>query len=525
MLDLIAAGESQSLEFKSTARFDVKQNKTGPYLERVIVKTIAAFLNTKGGTLVIGVEDNGTVYGLTEDYKLCGNKGRDGFENWLMQTLMKDFGKDAARQLSVAFHQLGPADESKPGSGGCVRRDGSTLPQAAIRHGKRPGAAGGWMLLFIDESGHDHHEMPCEVLAGVAVSEDNLWNLVKAVRSAEKDFFGDYLRNLRQTEMKAKKLLKKKRFNSANRPVVIAPADLLGLANGALTSGATASERQLVGYSRQVLGFVHEVLNIAARHSVQVIASVVDINSPRPAPGILRKDYVYLFERYFYLLEALPPRERGLIVFDEMEKSQSHVLIQQMAKYFLGTQTGRYRSSRVVPEPFFVHSDLTTGIFLADLTAYILWMGIATREDEPASTDRVEALRRQTPRNAIPRPTTRRRWYVSTSRDLLISTTFAEDRIARWETAIRKKSKGNDKSLRTNQSLRRNYRLEVDKSQGLPVIIDNRGNVVPEAVWNFHIGGYQACGKWLKDRKGRTLSRDDMPITRRSSSPLAKRSA
>ncbi len=29
---------------------------------------------------------------------------------------------------------------------------------------------------------------------------------------------------------------------------------------------------------------------------------------------------------------------------------------------------------------------------------------------------------------------------------------------------------------------------------------------VPEAVWNFHIGGYQVCAKWLKDRKGRTLT-------------------
>jgi predicted helicase len=33
---------------------------------------------------------------------------------------------------------------------------------------------------------------------------------------------------------------------------------------------------------------------------------------------------------------------------------------------------------------------------------------------------------------------------------------------------------------------------------------------VPEAVWNFHIGGYQVCQKWLKDRKGRTLSKDDI---------------
>jgi hypothetical protein len=231
------------------------------------------------------------------------------------------------------------------------------------------------MLLFIDESGHDHHDMPCEVLAGVAVSEDNLWNLVRAIRAAEKDFFGDYLRNLRQTEMKGKKLLKRKRFNSAARSVEIPTDELMPLANSALTKPTEARERELVAYSRQILAFVHEVLNIAARHSVQVFASVVDIKAPRPGPGMLRKDYVYLFERYFYYLETLPPRARGLVVFDELERSQSHVLIRQMAQYLLGTQTGRYRSSRVVPEPFFVHSDLTTGIFLADLTAYILGWG------------------------------------------------------------------------------------------------------------------------------------------------------
>ena len=41
-----------------------------------------------------------------------------------------------------------------------------------------------------------------------------------------------------------------------------------------------------------------------------------------------------------------------------------------------------------------------------------------------------------------------------------------------------------------------------------PGTIGFRG--VPEAVWNFHIGGYQVCHKWLKDRKGRTLSKDDI---------------
>jgi predicted HTH transcriptional regulator len=119
--DLIAKGESASLEFKSTARWNVKINQPDAKMERVIVKTVAAFLNAKGGTLIIGVEDDGKVYGLHEDYKLCGNRGgqnggRDGFENWLMQTLMKDFGKDVAAQLHVEFHQLGTADAAKPGS-------------------------------------------------------------------------------------------------------------------------------------------------------------------------------------------------------------------------------------------------------------------------------------------------------------------------------------------------------------------------------------------------------------------------
>jgi predicted helicase len=44
----------------------------------------------------------------------------------------------------------------------------------------------------------------------------------------------------------------------------------------------------------------------------------------------------------------------------------------------------------------------------------------------------------------------------------------------------------------------------IDKTQ------TNGFRGVPETVWNFHIGGYQVCEKWLKDRKGRTLSKEDI---------------
>ncbi len=49
-----------------------------------------------------------------------------------------------------------------------------------------------------------------------------------------------------------------------------------------------------------------------------------------------------------------------------------------------------------------------------------------------------------------------------------------------------------------------NETVWVDKKQ----TIGFRG--VPEPVWKFYIGGYQVCHKWLKDRKGRTLSKDDI---------------
>jgi hypothetical protein len=246
------------------------------------------------------------------------------------------------------------------------------------------------MLLFIDESGHDGHDLPCEVLAGVAIAEDNLWNLVQAIRSAEREHFGGYLRELHPDEIKGRTLLKKKRFKSAARNVQIPTEELVGLTNSCLRKGLEASkqgltqsgatERELVAYSRQVLSFVHRVIDLAAGFSAQVFASVVDIAAPRPEPGRLRKDYVYLFERYFYFLETLPMRERGLIVFDELDKSQSHILLNQMTAYFVGHQTGKYRSSRIVPEPFFVHSDLTTGVFLADLAAYVLGWGWRLRK-------------------------------------------------------------------------------------------------------------------------------------------------
>lgn len=63
----IRGGESAHVEFKSTFRWDLKQNKGNPAVERASLKTICGFLNSSGGTLLIGIRDDGSVEGIESD--------------------------------------------------------------------------------------------------------------------------------------------------------------------------------------------------------------------------------------------------------------------------------------------------------------------------------------------------------------------------------------------------------------------------------------------------------------------------
>ena len=119
-------------------------------------------------------------------------------------------------------------------------------------------------------------------------------------------------------------------------------------------------------------------------------------NAPLPTgEDHLRKDYAYLFERFFYFLEDIHPDAQGIVVFDELERSRSHLLIDQMDGYFKRTAKGRQRSGRIVPEPFFVHSDLTTGIQIADLIAYIVSWGFRTAQLVEPARDELKRFAQQ----------------------------------------------------------------------------------------------------------------------------------
>ena len=108
--ELIAAGENQQVEFKSTLRWDLRQFKPNKALEDVIAKTIAGFMNTQGGHLIIGIDDEGSILGLEQDYGTLKKPGKDGFEQYIMQLVSLKFGTHFCPLVKVAFYQFEEKD-------------------------------------------------------------------------------------------------------------------------------------------------------------------------------------------------------------------------------------------------------------------------------------------------------------------------------------------------------------------------------------------------------------------------------
>jgi membrane protein YdbS with pleckstrin-like domain len=105
-LVLIDEGEGLFIEFKETLRYDGRKGEASRELEKMVLKTIVAFLNADGGTLLIGVNDDGKILGLENDYKTLTKKNRDGFENHLNMLVKTLIGLTFTKYVSVRFEKL-----------------------------------------------------------------------------------------------------------------------------------------------------------------------------------------------------------------------------------------------------------------------------------------------------------------------------------------------------------------------------------------------------------------------------------
>ncbi|RWP54408.1 MAG: DUF262 domain-containing protein [Mesorhizobium sp.] len=109
MEDIIAEGEHDGLEFKSSLRWDTDESRLNKDLEGVVLKTIAAFNNGygDGGRLIIGVNDDQKVLGLENDYSTLSGADRDAFERHLRSLISSEWGVEyVAAKVAVSFEQV-----------------------------------------------------------------------------------------------------------------------------------------------------------------------------------------------------------------------------------------------------------------------------------------------------------------------------------------------------------------------------------------------------------------------------------
>ncbi len=97
--DLIASGEGDSVEFKSTLRINLHTGKQDKRMEQAVIKTIAGFLNSEGGKLMIGVADDGTPVGIEAD----GFASEDRMNQHLANLVSSRLGDKTWAMIHVNF--------------------------------------------------------------------------------------------------------------------------------------------------------------------------------------------------------------------------------------------------------------------------------------------------------------------------------------------------------------------------------------------------------------------------------------
>ena len=93
--DLLRHMETQRVEFKKSAPASLENDVPEKVINEGVVKTVAAFLNTSGGTLGIGISDDGDIVGLQPDLDFK-HQDLDGYQNWLTSLLVNNIGGGVA---------------------------------------------------------------------------------------------------------------------------------------------------------------------------------------------------------------------------------------------------------------------------------------------------------------------------------------------------------------------------------------------------------------------------------------------
>lgn len=99
LISLVESGESEAVEFKSTLRTNLHTNNRDQRMEQSVLKTLAGFLNTNGGTLIIGLSDDGNPVGIEVD----GFENEDKMSLHLVNIIKARMGISAMTNVHIHF--------------------------------------------------------------------------------------------------------------------------------------------------------------------------------------------------------------------------------------------------------------------------------------------------------------------------------------------------------------------------------------------------------------------------------------
>lgn len=110
LADLIRRGESETVEFKSTAKTNIQRKpldfrKSDPKIRHVIAKTVCGFMNNEGGSLLIGVADDGGVPGIDAEMALLSKPDTDGYELLVRGILNGHLSIATAQIVRIGFER------------------------------------------------------------------------------------------------------------------------------------------------------------------------------------------------------------------------------------------------------------------------------------------------------------------------------------------------------------------------------------------------------------------------------------
>ena len=98
--------ESQNLELKSSFSWDVEEKVHSEIIKNIIVKAVASLLNTEGGTLLIGVDDDGNILGIENDLSFFDNPSNDKLSRHILEYIEKCIGVQAIANIFLDFELI-----------------------------------------------------------------------------------------------------------------------------------------------------------------------------------------------------------------------------------------------------------------------------------------------------------------------------------------------------------------------------------------------------------------------------------